>query len=188
MNKTRWLGRLQWSSWLGHPLLIDGAHNPAAATALRQYVDTLNKPVVWVMGMLTTKDHEDIFEALLKPRDELHLLPVPDHSSAEPAELAAIAFNVCPELTSCSTHEDVFIALDKAIAQSKIQREYVSDRSLLGVATVYGKANSFGSGKLVVNIPQSQESETEKVIVLCGSLYLIGAVLQKVGMRVEKEK
>ena len=71
--------------------MIDGAHNPAAAIALRQYVDTLNKPVIWIMGMLSTKDHEDIFEALLKPGDELHLVPVPNHSSAEPEEFSCIS-------------------------------------------------------------------------------------------------
>ena len=141
MNKTRWLGRLQWSSWQGHSLLIDGAHNPAAAIALRDYIDTLNQPVVWVMGMLSTKDHRDIFEVLLKPQDELHLVPVPDHSSAKPEELAAIALDVCSDLNACSTHDDVFTALDSAIEQVK-------------------------------------ESETEKLVVLCGSLYLIGHLFQ----------
>ena len=28
MNKTKWLGRLQWSVWQDYPILIDGAHNP----------------------------------------------------------------------------------------------------------------------------------------------------------------
>ncbi|PSB11107.1 bifunctional folylpolyglutamate synthase/dihydrofolate synthase [Pleurocapsa sp. CCALA 161] len=118
MNKTRWRGRLQWTTWNDHPLLVDGAHNPAAAIALRQYVDTLNQPVTWVMGMLSTKDHEDIFEALLKPHDELHLVPVPGHSSADPEELAALAIQVCPRLNNCQTHQDVAQALDVAIAQS----------------------------------------------------------------------
>ena len=141
MRKTHWLGRLQWSNWQGRPLLIDGAHNPAAAVALRQYVDTLNKPVVWVMGMLSTKDHKDVFEVLLKPQDELHLAPVPDHSSAVPEELAAIALNVCPQLSNCSTYTDVFAALEEAYLRV-------------------------------------QPSETEKIVVLCGSLYLIGYLFQ----------
>ena len=139
INKTRWRGRLQWTTWNSHPLLIDGAHNPAAAIALRQYVDTLNKPAIWIMGMLSTKDHEDIFEALLKPHDELHLVPVPDHSSAEPEELAALATRVCPKLDSCQTYQDVFTALDTVITDP-------------------------------VN--------TERVTVLCGSLYLIGHLYQ----------
>jgi dihydrofolate synthase/folylpolyglutamate synthase len=118
INKTRWRGRLQWTTWNDRPLLIDGAHNPAAALALRQYVDTLNKPVTWVMGMLSTKDHEDIFEALLRPNDKLHLVPVPGHSSADPEELATLAIQVCPRLNNCQTHQDVAQALDMAIAQS----------------------------------------------------------------------
>lgn len=127
MNKTRWRGRLQWTTWNDHPLLVDGAHNPAAALALRQYVDTLNQPVTWVMGMLSTKDHEDIFEALLKPQDELHLVPVPEHSSATPEELAVLAMQVCPRLQNCQTHQDVFTALDVAIASQPDQdRERVT--------------------------------------------------------------
>ncbi|NJK54703.1 MAG: bifunctional folylpolyglutamate synthase/dihydrofolate synthase [Pleurocapsa sp. SU_5_0] len=127
MNKTRWRGRLQWTTWNDHPLLVDGAHNPAAAIALRQYVDTLNQPVTWVMGMLSTKDHEDIFEALLKPQDELHLVPVPEHSSATPEELAVLAMQVCPRLQNCQTHQDVFTALDVAIASQPDQdRERVT--------------------------------------------------------------
>jgi dihydrofolate synthase/folylpolyglutamate synthase len=118
INKTRWPGRLQWTTWNDCPLLIDGAHNPAAAIALRQYVDTLNKPVTWVIGMLSTKDHEDIFEALLRPNDELHLVPVPGHSSADPEELANLAIQVCPRLNNCQIHQNVFQALDMAIAQS----------------------------------------------------------------------
>ena len=145
MNKTRWLGRLQWSSWLGHPLLIDGAHNPAAALALRKYVDSLNKPIVWVMGMLSTKDHKDVLEVLLKPQDELHLVPVPDHSSAELTELKAIAQQVCPSLNDCSTYPDVFLALKEAIIRK-------------------------------------QESKQEKLIVLCGSLYLIGYLFQNAAL------
>ena len=143
MNKTRWLGRLQWTTWKERPLLIDGAHNTAAAIALRQYVDTIGKPVTWVMGMLSTKDHEDIFEVLLKPGDELHLVSVPDHSSAIPEDLATLATQVCPRLQHCQTHQDVFTALD-----------------------------------LVMSSPSSQDQDQDQITVLCGSLYLIGHLLQ----------
>ncbi|HEY9770024.1 MAG TPA: folylpolyglutamate synthase/dihydrofolate synthase family protein [Coleofasciculaceae cyanobacterium] len=142
MNKTRWWGRLQWTTWKNQPLLIDGAHNPAAAIALRQYLDTIDRPVTWIMGMLSTKDHQDIFEVLLKPQDELHLVPVPDHSSAEPKDLAILATQVCPSLNNCQTHQNVINALDEVIESSK-------------------------------------NSDAEKLIVLCGSLYLIGYLFQQ---------
>ena len=111
MANTQWRGRIQWTTWhvgvrgasafaeasalRNRKLLIDGAHNPAAAIALRQYIDTLNTPISWVMGMLSTKSHLEIFQALLRPGDRLYLVPVPDHSSADPAALADLARSGC---------------------------------------------------------------------------------------------
>lgn len=137
MAKTQWIGRLQWTSWRNHRLLIDGAHNPAAAIALRQYVDTLEKsPIHWVMGMLSTKDHGDIFSALLRKGDRLYLVPVPDHSSAEPEYLATLAQSICPELADCHTYPDLTAGLEAAISP-------------------------------------------ESLLVLCGSLYLLGHFLEQ---------
>ena len=143
MAKTKWPGRLQWTTWKSHRLLIDGAHNRAAAIALRQYVDTLNMPVTWVMGILSTKAHTDIFHALLKPGDQLYLVPVPDHSSADPETLAKLAQNICPELADCRTYPNLETGVDAAT---------------------------------------SNPTETsEHLIILCGSLYLIGHFFQQIG-------
>lgn len=136
MAKTKWLGRMQWFTWKNHKILIDGAHNPAAAQALRNYVNTLDiTKVTWVMGMLSTKDHAEIFQALLQPSDRLYLVPVPAHSSAEPSELAKLAENICPELSFCQTSPDLLSALETAFSSS------------------------------------------DNLVVLCGSLYLIGHFL-----------
>ncbi|MCX7596101.1 MAG: bifunctional folylpolyglutamate synthase/dihydrofolate synthase [Fischerella sp.] len=135
--KTKWPGRMQWTNWKNHRLLLDGAHNPAAAQVLRNYVNTLSTPAVtWVMGMLSTKDHTDIFKALLQPHDRLYLVPVPAHSSANPDELAVLAKQICPELSFCSTYPDLLLALEAAF------------------------------------------SSTDNLVVLCGSLYLIGHFLE----------
>ena len=125
MRKTQWRGRLQWTTWQERPLLIDGAHNPEAAIALREYVDTLNKPVIWVMGMLSTKDHEDIFRALLRPQDELYLVPVPSHSSADPEKLAKLVNKICPKLKYCSCYSDLFTAL------KLLEERHLADNSLV---------------------------------------------------------
>jgi dihydrofolate synthase/folylpolyglutamate synthase len=115
MTNTRWLGRIQWTQWRNHKLLIDGAHNPAAAEVLRQYVDTLpHQSVRWVMGMLSTKDHDDIFRALLQPGDQLYLVPVPDHSSADTQHLADLAQHICPNLAQVNCYPDLKQALDRA--------------------------------------------------------------------------
>jgi dihydrofolate synthase/folylpolyglutamate synthase len=143
MAKTKWPGRLQWATWNNHRLLIDGAHNPAAAKALRQYVDTLNTPVTWVMGILSTKDHADIFNALLRPADRLYLVPVPDHSSADPDALATLAQNICPELADCRTYPNLEAGLQAATS--------------------------------------NPAEASENLIVLCGSLYLVGYFLKQSG-------
>lgn len=115
MANTQWLGRIQWTNWDGHRLLIDGAHNPGAAVALRQYVDTLNRPISWVMGMLSTKSHREIFQALLRSGDRLVLVPVPGHSSADPLVLKDLALSICSELESIETHADLTQGLTAAI-------------------------------------------------------------------------
>ncbi len=163
--KTQWPGRLQQTTWKNRNILIDGAHNPAAAIALREYVDNLDrtheqsggfcteiasasessfsKPaptnqnfVNWVIGIIATKDCDDILQALLKKGDRLYLVPVPDQNSIPPAELAAIAENICPELTLCQTFPDLTTALDVAVTD-------------------------------------------ENLTILCGSLYLVGYFLQQ---------
>lgn len=137
MAKTRWLGRMQWTTWNHYPLLIDGAHNPAAAKALRQYVDTLEKPIVWVMGILSNKEHDEIFKALLRSGEHLYLVPIPDHSTADPKDLATLAAKICPGLESLQTFPDLFLALETAI-----------------------------------------HTHPNRLVILCGSLYLVGHFLQ----------
>ncbi len=141
--KTQWFGRMQWTTWKGHKLLLDGAHNPAAAEALRNYVDTLvavedrsQVGVTWVMGMLSTKEHDRVFQSLLRANDRLHLVPVPEHSSADKQELAQLAKNICPGLSLCDTYSDLSTALSTAF------------------------------------------SSNNNLVVLCGSLYLVGHFLQ----------
>ncbi|KST68184.1 bifunctional folylpolyglutamate synthase/dihydrofolate synthase [Mastigocoleus testarum] len=131
MEKTKWLGRMQWTTWKDREftdrrLLVDGAHNPASAKALRDYVDTLGvKSIFWVMGMLSTKDHTQVFQALLRPEDKLYLLPVADHSSAQPENLAKLAAEVCPRLKFCNVHTDLFSALDTAFSKSDQSQDLV---------------------------------------------------------------
>jgi dihydrofolate synthase/folylpolyglutamate synthase len=111
MKKARWRGRIEWTNWQGCQLLIDGAHNVAAAKVLREYIETLDQEIIWVMGMLSTKDHHGVFRELLRPKDQLHLVPVPDHSTSEPEELAQIAPEIMPHLSQIATYNDLFTAL-----------------------------------------------------------------------------
>lgn len=138
---TQWRGRLQWTKWRNHNLLIDGAHNPGGAKMLRRYVDDQDvnhqatRSINWVMGMIANKDHEDVFRELLRAGDRLHLVPVPEHLPIDMDELAQVAQRVCPDLEHCAVYTDVIEGLEAAF-----------------------EINSAG----------------QNLIVLCGSLYLIG--------------
>jgi dihydrofolate synthase/folylpolyglutamate synthase len=123
MKQTHWPGRLQWFPWQNQMLLIDGAHNPAGAAMLRQYVDQndrVTRPIHWVMGMLANKDHADIFQALFRPGDRLYLVPVPEHLTVDQAVLANLAWQACPDLQSCETYPDEFAALSIALEQATV--------------------------------------------------------------------
>jgi dihydrofolate synthase / folylpolyglutamate synthase len=110
---TQWLGRMHVTEWQGQKLLVDGAHNPESAVALRNYVDRLwrkrsyrwQQPVTWVIGMLNTKEHLPILEALLRPDDRVHLVPVPEEITASPAELMNVVRSIYPNIT-VQTYED----------------------------------------------------------------------------------
>ncbi len=118
---AQWKGRLQWITWRGRSLLIDGAHNPAGAAALRQYADTSDRitlPVSWVMGMIGTKDHADVFQELLRPGDRLYLVPVPDHLPVDLNYLKQLALQTCPELAECEVFPDVLEGLEMAFERS----------------------------------------------------------------------
>jgi dihydrofolate synthase/folylpolyglutamate synthase len=141
LSQVKWPGRLQWYSWNGHRILLDGAHNPESAQVLRQFVDTqARQSVYWVMGMLATKNHREIFQTLLREVDCLYLVPVPDHLSANLKELMSLAREVCPNLHQCLAFQDVQWGLQAATLAAK-------QRSL---------------------------------VVLCGSLYLLGHFLTQV--------
>lgn len=93
IEQTQWQGRLQWAEYQSQPILLDGAHNQAAALCLRTFVDSTysNHTKHWIMGMLDTKDYDGILRSLLRPPDLLFLVPVTNHQSANLQTMQAIA-------------------------------------------------------------------------------------------------
>lgn len=91
--QTTWVGRCQW---IERDLLIDGAHNPQAAQYLRHYLDQqfVDQPIVWIVGILKSKDAGAILEALIRPKDQVFTVPVPKAVCFESEELAAIAHHL----------------------------------------------------------------------------------------------
>ncbi|MCP9807904.1 bifunctional folylpolyglutamate synthase/dihydrofolate synthase [Cyanobium sp. HWJ4-Hawea] len=93
---AHWPGRLQTIHWRGHSLLVDGAHNPPAARALRQELDNASGQTArrFVLGMLAHKQAPEMLRELLGPDDRAWIVPVPGHPSWNGDSLR----QSCPEL------------------------------------------------------------------------------------------
>ncbi len=94
LRQARWPGRLDQRRFQGRPLLLDGAHNPPAATALRQELDQNDRangaaqPRRWLIGMQRHKDAPALLRTLLRPGDPVRVVRLPaEHSSWSAAEL-----------------------------------------------------------------------------------------------------
>lgn len=152
MAKTTWPGRLQWTMWSNkdqtRPLLIDGAHNQAAAQALREFVQTAvnpDKAITWVIGMLSTKDQAGILSALLRPGDRVYGVPVPGHDSLNPEKLVTLAREICPDLGGCFACANLVTGLEAATHNV---------------------------------VEMGLKPTTASTVILCGSLYLVGDFLK----------
>jgi dihydrofolate synthase/folylpolyglutamate synthase len=78
LRQARWPGRLERRSWRGREVLLDGAHNPPGALALRQELDRLDPSSLapegsgrrWLLAIQHTKEAPALLDALLGPGDE----------------------------------------------------------------------------------------------------------------------
>jgi len=94
LENVKWPGRLEIIKE-DPPILIDGAHNPAAAIALskalKKFSPGKNKRIILVLGIMGDKDARGIMEPLLPLASEI-ILTAPAYSrSASPEKLAGIA-------------------------------------------------------------------------------------------------
>jgi len=95
---AQWPGRYQTLAYGTQTLLIDGAHNPDGAAALRQYVDSWGQPVSWLVGIIKTKNPQEILGCLLRPGDEVFALPVQGDLGHDPVGLVQLAYELEPAL------------------------------------------------------------------------------------------
>jgi dihydrofolate synthase/folylpolyglutamate synthase len=74
------------------PVLLDGAHNPAGAQALRHYLDEfVRRPLTLVFGAMRDKQLERIGEILFPLADNLILTAIDNSRAASLETLASIA-------------------------------------------------------------------------------------------------
>ncbi len=108
---ARWPGRLESHRWRGRELLIDGAHNPPAAAALRRELDRLDaglaggRPRRWLLGIQRHKEGAVMLEQLLGPGDRAVVVAVPEHASWSRQELAAACPGLADQLEEAASLE-----------------------------------------------------------------------------------
>jgi dihydrofolate synthase / folylpolyglutamate synthase len=111
-------GRLELDASRVPPLLFDGAHNPAGARALRQYLDEfVAPPVTLVFGAMRDKALVEIGAALF-PAAATLVLTSPDHPRAASVEELVRAVPVPASSSTISLAPSSADALRLALAQT----------------------------------------------------------------------
>ncbi|MXW91464.1 MAG: bifunctional folylpolyglutamate synthase/dihydrofolate synthase [Rhodospirillaceae bacterium] len=124
MQVVTWPGRLQrvgggalaGQLQPGQELWLDGAHNPPAARALADWVQTQARPVHAILGLLETKDPGGVLAALAPACASLTAVPVPGHK-CHPADRLAAAARACGASETAAA-PDLEHALDLAAARA----------------------------------------------------------------------
>jgi len=97
LTRTRWPGRFHVMP--GEPtVVLDGAHNPAAAEELRSTLEHhfRGRRLTLILGILRDKDREGFCRALVPCATEVLTVRVPSERTTNPAELAELCRRVAP--------------------------------------------------------------------------------------------
>jgi dihydrofolate synthase / folylpolyglutamate synthase len=91
MSDVEWPARLEWLRWIGHDILLDGAHNPAGAQALASFLEEMvPHPVPIVIGVMRDKAAEEIVRALARRASLFVATAAPSPRAMDPAALGAL--------------------------------------------------------------------------------------------------
>ncbi|KAF9547507.1 folylpolyglutamate synthase [Mortierella hygrophila] len=175
IRNTVWPGRLQWIEGESAPrevqgrVLVDGAHNPAAAIALRTYVDEYiselssvspTPRIHWIMAFTTGKNVEEMFDILFSKTSKRNS-GVERPSGGD--TFSAVEFSApegMPWVTPIPAQE-VCDRLEKQQERTHLREE---DRI---------RSRAFGGNLKAAFEWVGQQRRGDDVVVVCGSLYLV---------------
>ena len=123
---TRWPGRFERFSAAGRTVLVDGAHNPAGAAALKDSLDTYypDEGRVFLLGILRDKDYKTMLATLLHKGDIVVITQPESERAGDPEVLGACARELAARV---ETVPDAGEALARAL-------ELTDERRILCVA------------------------------------------------------
>jgi dihydrofolate synthase/folylpolyglutamate synthase len=173
LENTKWPGRLEMIRE-EPPIVIDGAHNPAAARALsmalRKTFLGRYKKIIIVLGIMSDKDVKAIMEPLLPIASEI-ILAAPSYSrAASPDKLADVAASLgFFDIRTAPTIRD---AIEIAIKESS--RFEVPSSKLKNNKNSKPKTQNS-------NLYSSLITHHSSLIVITGSFYTIGEAKEVLG-------
>jgi dihydrofolate synthase/folylpolyglutamate synthase len=92
-----WPARLELLQWNGHDILIDGAHNPAAAHALAWHLqETYDHRVPMVIGIMRDKHLEEMIQSFAPAASHFVFTAPATARAAPPADLLRAAARAAP--------------------------------------------------------------------------------------------
>ena len=117
IHAVRWPGRLQRITYKGCDFILDVAHNPAGAWALRSALNDLEVPAPTIIfGAMQDKDIREIATVLFPVADQVILTRAQSPRAAEPSELAMMSAHTGaePALTASITE-----AIEHAVTSAR---------------------------------------------------------------------
>ena len=112
LARVKWPGRFEVIKNSSGVIVIDGAHNPHGAAALRESLDK-NFPRgkrVWLFGVLKDKNFDEMIKILFRENDFVIVTKVPSERTAEPEIICEILRGRGVE---CVTIENNFAAVER---------------------------------------------------------------------------
>ncbi|KAG0360528.1 Mur ligase [Gamsiella multidivaricata] len=170
IRNTVWPGRLQWIEGPNAPrevqgrILVDGAHNPAAAIALRSFVDEHitslssghdSRRIHWIMAFTKGKDIEEMFDVLFSVGSS--------HVQSGQDTFSAVEFSSPEGMPWVSPIP----------AQEVCQRLQRQQERVHGEGKGCLVVREFGADLRAALERVGRDRQAGDVVVLCGSLYLV---------------
>ncbi len=117
LARTSWPGRYEQITLEGPAILLDGAHNEAAAQRLREALDAdfPERRIIYIMGVLADKDFDAMARIMFNPGDRVYTVTTSSPRALPAQELAAQLARHDIDAIPCETAQDaVTNALNEA--------------------------------------------------------------------------
>lgn len=139
LARAKWKGRFEIHTIAGKTYVMDGAHNPAGAEALKEALEEQypDKRRILVFTSLQDKDTETVIQLLIRKGDRVLLCEAPTPRTRKPEDIEAMIKAQAID-AACTAEPSVEAALDTA----------------------------------------AKEATDKDVILICGSLYILGDAIR----------